>query len=285
MGAGVDNRLRIRRRASPTEPDILGRFRYDRLMATAELAVGSPKERRRHRPLRCFFMFMLGLAVAILALAFVPEFYAFAQGTFPIAPILHVHAALMAAWVVAFAVQAYLGMTGRIVQHQRTGRIAMGFAWAAWASMVFVEWRALVVHPLPDKLTTYDELLPGPYIYLTFPLLLAWAYRERRRPMWHKRLMLFALFVSLGAAVQRYLWLPIYHSRAGYWPIVAFIDLSLLVPLFSFDLIMLKGRLHPATVRGTALLFFAQAIMLSLWGTSSWREFAYNASQEIQRMG
>ena len=254
-------------------------------MATAELAVGSPRDRRRRRPLGLFFIFMVAVSVAILALAFVPEFIAYARGAFPITPILHVHAAIMAAWVAAFAVQAYLGAKGRIVQHQRAGRIAFGIGWAAWASMVFVEWRAMLVHPLPDKLPPYDELLAGPYIYLTFPTFLAWAYHERRRPMWHKRLMLFALFLSLGAAVQRYVWLPMSDSRAGYWPIVAFIDVALLLPLAGFDLVSLRGRLHPATVRGLAVLFFAQAVMLSLWGTSEWRVFAYNLSHAIRRFG
>ena len=135
--------------------------------------------------------------------------------------------------------------------------------------MVFVEWRAMLVHPLPDKLAIYDELLPGPYIYLTFPIFLVWAYHERRRPMWHKRLMLFALFLSIGAAVQRYVWLPMYHTRAGYWPFIAFTDIALLVPLVTFDLVTLRGRLHPSTQRGTAVLVAAQAVMLSLWGTGT----------------
>jgi hypothetical protein len=253
-------------------------------MATAELAVGSPGERRRRRPLRFFFLFMVAASVAILSLAFVPEFIAYAQGAFPIEPILHVHAAIMVAWVVAFAVQAYLRAVGKIVQHQRAGRIAFAIGWLAWASMVFVEWRAMLVHPLPDALPPYDDFLAGPYIYLTFPVFLAWAYHERRRPTWHKRLMLFALFLSLGAAVQRYVWLPMTDSRAGYWAIAAFTDVALLLPLVTFDLVTLRGRLHPATVRAMAVLFSAQAIILSLWGTDAWRSFAYGLSHTIRRL-
>lgn len=253
-------------------------------MVAGEIAVGSVRERRRRRPLRFFFIFMVAVSVAILSLAFVPEFMAYAVGAFPIAPVLHVHAAIMAAWVGAFAVQAYLGARGEIVQHQRVGRIAFAIGWLAWASMVFVEWRAMLVHPLPDTLPPYDEFLAGPYIYLTFPIFLTWAYRERRRPMWHKRLMLFALFLSLGAAVQRYVWLPMTDSRAGYWAIDAFIDVALLLPLVTFDLVTLRGRLHPATVRATAVLFSVQALMLSLWGSSAWREFAYVISHAIRRL-
>ena len=250
-------------------------------MATVELTAGAYGDRRRRHPLRLFFAFMVVLSVAILSLAFVPEFFAYARGAFPIAPVLHLHAAIMAVWVAAFAVQVYLGARGKIVQHRRAGRIAFAIGWAAWASMVFVEWRAMIVHPLPEDLAMYDELLAGPYIYVTFPIFLAWAYRERRRPMWHKRLMLFALFLSLGAAVQRYLWLPMYHSRAGYWPMMAFIDAALLVPLAGFDLLSLRGRFHPATLRGMAVLFVAQAITLALWGSAAWRGFAYSVSHAV----
>src|SRR5947209_9043031 len=128
-------------------------------MATAEFPVGSRANSRRRRPWRFFFIFMVAASVLILALAFVPEFIAYARGAFPIAPILHVHAALMGAWVAAFAVQVYLGARGQIVQHQRAGRIAFAIGWAAWASMVFVEWRAMIAHPLPDDMGAYDEIL------------------------------------------------------------------------------------------------------------------------------
>ena len=253
-------------------------------MATAELAAGLPRDRRRRRPLRFFFVFMVALAFAILLLAFVPEFIRYARGAFPIAPIVHVHAAIMAAWVLAFGVQVYLGAKGKIVQHQRAGRIAFAIGWLACASMIFVEWRAMLVHPLPDQLPPYDEFLAGPYTYLTFALFLAWAFHERRRPMWHKRLMLFAFFLSLGAAVQRYVWLPLTDTPAGNWAILGFLDAALLVPLLTFDLVTLRGRLHPATVRAVAVLFCAQAITLSLWGSSAWREFDYNFSHAFRQL-
>jgi uncharacterized membrane protein YozB (DUF420 family) len=227
---------------------------------------------------------MVALAFAILSLAFVPEFIRYARGAFPIAPIVHVHAAIMAAWVLAFGVQVYLGAKGKIVQHQRAGRIAFAIGWLACASMIFVEWRAMLVHPLPDQLPPYDEFLAGPYTYLTFALFLAWAFHERRRPMWHKRLMLFAFFLSLGAAVQRYVWLPMTDTPAGCWAILAFLDAALLVPLLTFDVVTLRGRLHPATVRAMAVLFCAQAITLSLWGSSAWREFAYTFSHAFRQL-
>ena len=246
-------------------------------LVASELA--PPARGREQRPGRYFFVGMAVLAVVIVALAFVPEFIKFAQGTFPIAPILHVHAAIMGAWVAAFALQAYLGATGRIALHRQIGPYVFSIGWLALASMVFVEFRALIVHPVPTDAAEFDWNLPGPYIYLTFPIYLAWAYRERRRPDWHKRLMTIALFLTLLAAMQRYLWLPIDY---GYGPFAATLDVVLLVPLLGYDLITLRGRLHPATVRGGALLLSSQALLFLLWGTVLWRDFAASITHMLR---
>ena len=247
-------------------------------MATPEFAIDRVSPRKPRKPARYFFLGMATLAVFLLALAFVPEFVKFAHGTFPIPWILHVHAAIMASWVAAFVVQAWLGATGRSALHRRIGPYAIAIGWLAWASMIFVEFRALLVHPLPTDIRDYDWNLPGPYVYVTFAIFLAWAVHERRRPAWHKRLMTFALFLSLLAGIQRYLWIPIDY---GYGPFAAVLDASLLVPLAGYDLYTLKGRLHPATIRGVAVLAASQAILFALWGTELWRNFAASIAHAV----
>jgi hypothetical protein len=247
-------------------------------MATAELVMDASPPCRRRRPLRYFFVGMAVLSVIILGFAFVPEYRRFAAGAFPIAAVLHVHAAIMAAWVAAFGLQAYLGATGRTNLHRRVGPYAVAVGWVAWTSMIFVEARVLVAHPIPQDVGDYDWMLPGPYVYLAFGILLAWAVHERRRPAWHKRLMTFALFLALQAAIQRFLWIPITY---GYWPFALALDVALLVPTVSYDLSTLKGRLHPATIRGALLLIGAQALLLTLWGTDLWRGFASSVAHTV----
>jgi hypothetical protein len=163
---------------------------------------------RPTRPYRLFFFGMALFAIAIVVFAFVPEYLEYANGRFSIAWVLHIHAAIMTAWLSMFLVQAYFGASGRIAQHRKTGNYAFAVAWLAWISMIFVEWRGVFVKIPPDDIRIYDWLLPGPYVYLTFPVFLAWAYRTRQQPEWHKRLITFALFLSLQAAIQRFLWLP-----------------------------------------------------------------------------
>jgi hypothetical protein len=250
-------------------------------MATAEVAIDIAPTRRRRKPGRYFFLGMAILAIILLMLAFVPEYRRFASGTFPIARVLHVHAIIMGSWVAAFVVQAYLGATGRTALHRRFGPYAVAIGLLGWASMVFVEFRAMIVHPLPADAGDYDWNLPGPLVYLTFPIFLAWAVHERRRPAWHKRLMMFALFLPLLAAIQRYLWIPIDY---GYAPFAALLDVALLAPLAGYDLYVLKGRLHPATVRGTILLLASQALLFALWGTALWRDFASVVAHAVHNL-
>jgi len=223
---------------------------------------------------------MVSFAIGIVIFAFVPEYVAHAHGRFPIAWVLHIHGGIMAAWLGAFLLQAFLGATGRIVEHRKIGNFAFVIGWVAWVSMIFVEWRALVVTAPPDDVRAYDWLLPGPYVYLTFPLFLAWGYSNRRRPEWHKRLLTFALFLSLQAAIQRFLWIP---ADFGYWPFAGTLDVCLLLPLVVYDLGTHNRRLHPATTRGALVVFAAQAVLFSLWGTPTWRHFASVVTQTLRR--
>jgi hypothetical protein len=219
-------------------------------------------------------------AITIVALAFVPEYAGHERRNFPVAWAVRIHAAIMVAWITLFFVQAYLGATGRVAQHRRIGNYGIALGWLALLSMIFVQVRFLIVHPLPEDLSIYDHLLPFLYVYSTFSLFLVWSYRKRTQPDWHKRFITFALFLSLEAAFERLKWLP---SGFGYWPVAAFLDVCLLVPLIFFDATTLKRKLHPATLRGALVNFTAQGILFSLWGTAAWRHFAYSATHAALR--
>lgn len=240
-------------------------------MATTELAIELPRKARQRRVLRYFFPSMAGFAFILAFIGFTPEVRRFAAGTFPIPLVLHVHAAIMVSWLSAFALQAWLGATKRTTLHQRSGPYAIAVAWLACASMVFVEYRTNYAHPQLRSPSDLDWKLPGPFVFLTFGAFLAWAAHERGRPQWHKRLMTFALFLSIDAGVQRFLFIPMHH---GFWPFAATMDACLLIPLFVYDLRTFNGRLHPATVRGTGLLLSSEAVLFALWGTAAWHNFA-----------
>jgi hypothetical protein len=241
-------------------------------MSAAELAMETrPPRPRRSRRLRYFFPGMAVFSVEIAATGFTPEVRRFAAGTFPIPWILHVHAAIMLAWLGAFALQAWLGATGQTALHRRVGPYAVALGCLACASMVFVELRTNIAHPQLRTPSDLDWKLPGPFVFVTFGAFLAWAVYERRRPQWHKRLMTFAVFLSLDAAIQRFIWIPM---DFGFWPFAATLNIFLLAPMIGYDLRTLNGRLHPVTVRGTVVLFLSESVLFALWGTAAWHSFA-----------
>jgi hypothetical protein len=219
-------------------------------------------------------------AVAVAATAFIPEYLRFAAGHFPIATVLHVHAALLGAWLATFLLQAWLAASGRVALHGKIGPYGIALGVVAWASMIVVEVRGLLAHPLPADLAGYDDLLQDVYTDTAFIVLLLWAACERQRPAWHKRLMTMALFVTLLAPIERVEWLP--QLGIGFiWASVLWLDASLVVPLFVYDMVSEK-RLHPATLRGLAVLLAAQAIMRLAWGTAPWRRFAFDAAHALR---
>jgi hypothetical protein len=215
----------------------------------------------------------------LAVVGFEPEVRRFAAGTFSIAPILHVHAGIMTAWLGTFAFQAWLGATGRTKLHRSVGRYAVTLGWLAFASMVFVEYRTNIAHPSLRTPYDLDWKLPGPFIFITFAIFLTWAVRERTRPQWHKRLMTFALFVSLDAAIQRFLFIPMDY---GFGPFAIALNLCVVLPLAVYDWRTLNGRLHPATVRGAILLLSSQAVLFALWGTATWHAFALGLGDWIR---
>ncbi len=235
----------------------------------------------RKLPKRRIFFGAFGLfAIAIAATAFVPEYLRFVAGLFPIASVLQIHSALMGAWLATFVVQAWLASSGRVALHRKIGPYGVALGVVAWVSMIYVPLRRLVVHPLPVLLTDYDGLLQDVYVDIAFIVLLLWAAYERRRPAWHKRLMVIAVFVTLLAPIERLEWLP--ELGVGFiWASVLWLNLFLVVPLVAYDIVLAK-RPHPATLQGLALLVSAQATMWLAWGTTPWRRFAFEAAHALR---
>jgi hypothetical protein len=219
-------------------------------------------------------MWVALFSIAITSVVFIPGLVKFAAGKFPIAWVLNLHGALMAAWLALFFAQAICAATGRLALHERLGTFGMALGPAVWASMVFVELRRKLVYPLaPDLSDEYDFDLPGIYIWSTFLVFFTAAiYQRRRWPGWHKRFMVFAALVVVQAAEMRNTWLP--RFAPGYWTDVIYLDACLLLPMLAYDYVSSK-RIHPATVVASGVLLTAQGVLLSLWGSPGWRHLAY----------
>jgi hypothetical protein len=233
---------------------------------------------------RYYFVGLALFSVAVTAIVFVPGFVRFVSGTFPVAWALNLHGALMAAWLALFFAQALFAATGRLALHERLGTFGIFLGPLVWASMVLVELRRKVVHPLaPDLSPDYDGDLPGIYIWSTFLIFFLGAiYQRRSSPDWHKRFMVFAALVIVQAAEMRILWLPRFAPDL-YWTDAIYLDVCLLLPLLAYDHLS-NRRIHPATAAASAVLLVAQATLLLVWGTPAWRHFAYGFTVGLRAM-
>lgn len=219
-----------------------------------------------------FFFAALALAYVVVAmLGFGPNIVSYHAGRLALSWAAIVHGVLMSAWLLLLTTQASLPALRHTRTHRRLGVVIAVFAFLIWISMVVVSIRQIVVKNPPEGHFLFNILLLQLLAAILFPLFVMWAIRETRRPSWHKRLMVFAMFVPLGAAVDRIQWLPM--SSAGQWVLFLYLDL-LILPMVLFDIVTLR-KLHPATAIGLALVLATQGAILALWGTPAWFGLAY----------
>ena len=217
------------------------------------------------------FYGLAALAAALIAFAgFARTYYLGGAFDAPELPgLVHLHGLVMTAWIVLFAVQAGLVAAGRVDLHRK-----LGVAGAVLAALVVVVGIATAV----DGARRGVSPGPPPLVFLAIPLgvilvygtLVAAAIANRRRPDWHKRLMLLAAISVLTPAIAR---IPIDALQAG--GIVAFMGLT---DLFAIACIAWDAarnrRLHPAFLRGGLFLVLSHPAMLALAGSAFWMEIA-----------
>lgn len=214
-----------------------------------------------------FFFVVMGSAVIVTVFAgFAPTFYL--RGSFtqnrPMSVLLHVHGIVFSAWVSLFLVQTLLIARGSRRLHRRLGWFGAGIA----AAMVVLVTAALIEQlrrvngfpapPLALALSAFDIVV--------FGVLVGAALYYRKRSDWHKRFMLSATIILLGAPMFR---LIIHFIGIADMAKVSIVSTLLVdaffLPCFAYDL-RTRRRVHPAYLIALALIIldqFAQARVVS----------------------
>jgi hypothetical protein len=122
--------------------------------------------------------------------------------------ILYVHIALFTAWIVLFAVQTALIRSKHVAWHRRLGMAGL----ALGATMPFVAIAAVFamnrLHAAEGHFARPTSLVVPFFDMLAFTLSLGLGIRWRRRPDYHRRLMLLATCAITSAAFARFpVWL------------------------------------------------------------------------------
>ena len=257
----------------------------------------APPEARPRRGLvqwvdRWIYVAVASLFVATALAGFVPsslgKVAAVQAGLRPPFPlILHVHAALMGAWLLLLLAQSTLVATGRRRLHQTTGMLGLALAPAMVVAGV------LLVPTIWDQAADATNALPaamrGPTVEanraaignillaqikmgIVFAVLVGASMAVRRRDSGlHKRLLFLATASLLPPAFARIAFLPttMPHSYLS----ADLYTLLWIAPLFAWDLYRL-GRVHRAYLIWLALYAPLALVVHGLWGNADWLALA-----------
>ncbi|MEO7274177.1 MAG: hypothetical protein ABIX28_12760 [Vicinamibacterales bacterium] len=220
---------------------------------------------------RAFYGTMSLVLCVCVYIGFSPTYFRAGMLRAPLpSPILHLHGAVFTVWMLLFVVQAFFISAGRVRWHRSFGTVAFSLP----PVMVVLGLLAAV-----DALNRGVRIGPlDPAVSFAIPtigiagfvVVIAAAWRARRRPDAHKRLVLIATMALVAAAFGRFPWDAIGLPPAA--GAVTGLGL-LLVILAAYDLLTLR-RLHRSTMWAAPVVFFAVALAVPIGMTGAWHAFA-----------
>lgn len=224
---------------------------------------------------RLFFVTMASAVIVTVFAGFAPTFYlrsSFTQDR-PMSFLLHVHGIVFSAWVTVFLVQTLLIARRSRRLHRRLGWIAAGIA----ATMV-----VLVVAAMVEQLRRVGGFPPPPlalalsaFDISVFAILVGAAIYCRNRPDWHKRFMLSATILLLGAPMFR---IVIHYIGIADMAKVGIISTLLVdaffLPCLAYDLVT-RRRIHPAYFVALVLIALDQIVQTSVVSWRPWISFSF----------
>lgn len=203
-------------------------------------------------------IFYLGFGLAglvVIALGFgVTYVLPMARRTFAAPWFVHLHGASALAWILSFISQTVLVRSRRTPWHRRLGQVALPLALLVWASgIATAAWAAQ--RDLAAQGTAATSALAGTVTGLSLYLLLVIAaIATRRRPDWHKRLVMLATI--------QVLW-PAFFRLRHLLPAVPYPDISFALVMAYSPIVIaglrdqwLYGKIHPVW------LFLGPALVL-----------------------
>jgi hypothetical protein len=223
--------------------------------------------RSRDRGVYLFAAIAVG---ALVVAGFWPSYFSklFFVPSEPLTVLVHLHGALMTAWIALFIVQVSLVAAGRTDLHRRLG--VLGFALLAMILIVAVP-TTIVATKLGGN------HMPGPALpglalvgaaFAEFVILGSLGLFHRHQSQVHKRLMVLACFAATDAGVSR---LPF-----DFLDSILKIHLAndmVLAAVVAIDTVRHR-RLHPAFLWGSVFLVAVQTLSAWVSGTEWWMHVA-----------
>ena len=210
------------------------------------------------------------VAAAVVFAGFARTYYLKGLFDTPALPLLrHVHGAVMTTWFLLFVGQTWLVSSRRVAVHRR-----LGIGGAVLAGIVVVVGVAVAIDaarrgasPGPPPLVFFAVPFGDMAVFAALTGLAVWF---RRKPEYHRRLMLLGTLSILPAAIGR---IPFEFLLQG-GPLVYFGLTDLLIAGCVASDAWRNGRLHPAFGWGAAFVVASHPFRLWLSTTNAWMRFA-----------
>lgn len=220
---------------------------------------------------RVFYSGMAVLLSVCVFIGFAPTYFMAGLLRAPLpSPILHVHGAAFTLWMLLFIVQAALVSTHRVNWHRSLGTVAfclppLMIVLGVIAAIDALH-RGVQIGPLDPAVSAAIPLIG----IVAFAIVIYAAWRARRTPDAHKRLILIATMGLVAAAFGRFPW-----ARIGLPPAAgAVTGLGVLIFLLVVYELIAFRRIHRSTLWAAPVIFAAVALAVPTGMTSAWRTFA-----------
>ena len=246
---------------------------------------------RAHAVDRWIFVALAAWFIGIVLIGFIPDSIVKvglvrSGGRAPFPLVLHVHAVLMASFLLLLLAQSVMMATGRCEMHKKVGIAAfvlvplLVVVGVILAPTIYQQvWAGAHLGPpaMREALTPVlarleNILLLQLHAGILFGLFMTMALLARRANSgFHKRMIFLATAIPLAASIDRMEWLPSTFpgspmSTDGY-------ILLAVAPLFLWDVIR-NRRVHEAYLVWLAVYLPASLIMYRLWDTPWWHATA-----------
>lgn len=241
------------------------------MATTSRVSVDTPKRLPGRRHDHVFFTSIIVLMFGAVLLGFARTYYlAGMYNAPPLTPILHIHGGVFSLWMLVLLAQTTLVSAHRVDLHRKLGMA--GFVLACLMVVLGVLaaadslGKASYLPHRPDSLAF--TVVPLTAI-LTFAVLIALAYRARKDPAMHKRLVILAMTGPIVAAISRWPFSWVFRN-AEHATLVSFF---FIVALVLYDL-WSTHKIHRATLWGSLFVIVIEETRGMVGATPQWHTFA-----------
>jgi FtsH-binding integral membrane protein len=230
---------------------------------STKISIDLPGTRYDH-----FFFSAMALAMLITVfVGFARTYYLAGVFRAPLPSLtIHLHGAAFSCWILLLVTQTSLVAAGRTDIHRRLG--IAGFLLACLMVVLGVVAATDSLARAAGRDAKFFYIVPLTDM-LIFATLILFAFRARRNPQAHKRLLIVATIGLLIAAIAR--WPIAFLSRNAV--MAALLSYIFLLILVAYDL-WTSRKVHRATLWAGGFLIFVQQIRIPIGKTAAWHAVA-----------